>query len=172
VEIKLNGFLPKKKKWMWIAVGILVVLVVYLLIATSDGQDDLDDAEKVAVQFWTASLFHNDKQTQDRLISSKSTIDTGVKLLHPTKPGKVWITSFPEGSDERQVYMYISPELDEDGALLQQLTLVMENGQWKVLDAKGIETHTHNPLPFEAFQGTPQYKAMFGNAEWKEVTIH
>jgi hypothetical protein len=53
--------------------------------------------------------------------------------------------------------------------LLQQLTLVLENGEWKVLDEKGYETRR---IPFEDFQQTPEYKMMFENAEWKEVTIH
>jgi hypothetical protein len=166
VETRLNLLLPKKT--IWIAAGILVVLSAYLIHwATSN---DLDDAEKVAVEFWTAELFHHDKQKMEHLISSKSTIDTNEKLLYPPKPGKVFVTSFPEGPDERQVFMYVSPELDKENGLLKQLTLVMENGEWKVLDSKGIDTHGR--LPFEAFQGTPEYKAMFGNAEWKEVTIH
>jgi hypothetical protein len=106
----------------------------------------------------------------DRLLSSKSTVNTSEKLLYPPKPGKVFVTSFPVGTDERQVFMYVSPELDKENGLLKQLTLVMENGEWKVLDYRGYETRSR--LPFEAFQGTPEYKAMFGNAEWKEVTIH
>jgi hypothetical protein len=155
---------------VWIAAGILVVLVVYLLNwATSDGLDNLDDAEKVAVQFWTVELFHYDKQKMEQLIVPNTEINTDAKPLYPPKPGKVFVTSFPKRIDKREVYMYISPELDKVNGLLQQLTLVLENGEWKVLDEKGYETRR---IPFEDFQQTPEYKMMFGNAEWKEVTIH
>jgi hypothetical protein len=155
---------------MWIAAGILVVLAAYFLIqATSDGQDNLDDAEKVAVQFWTVELFHYNKQKMEQMIDPTSNINTDAKPLYPPKPGKVFVTSFPKKLDERQVYMYISPELDNHNALLKQVTLVLENGEWKVLDEKGYETRR---IPFEDFQQTPEYKMMFENAEWKEVTIH
>lgn len=157
-----------QKRIIWVTAGLFLLLAAYGFIHWM-ASNDLDDAEKVAVEFWTAEYFHYDKQTMDRLLSSQSQEDTTIKFI-PIRPGTVWITSLPKGSNKTEVYMYISPELQSNGSLLKKIDLVTENGQWKVLDSKGIKTE--GDLSFEAFQGTPQYQMIFGNAQWKEVTIH
>jgi hypothetical protein len=162
--------LTMMKKYKGVIFVILAVVVMITLSSCATKQDELDPAEKVAVDFWKAYYIHFDKSKLEKLLTSHNHVDTDTEPV-PMLPGTIWITSFDYGQNSKLVWIYVSPELlNGYRKPLYRVGVDKENGQWKVTLVQD-DFDVRNNFTFEAFKETTFYKENFGGAEWKEVTI-
>ncbi|SDY87497.1 hypothetical protein [Thermoactinomyces sp. DSM 45892] len=135
----------------------------------------LDEVEGLAIKYWQAGIRGDVAELESiEYVSEYGKIEDqtyhNVQSIMIEQSGAVYITTLPEGPNEKEVYAYVSPEMT-NGKLLKKFDFRKVSGGWKL---SSIQEYKVGRNTFQHFTGSSMYSMEFGSkpvSEWKEVTL-